>query len=244
MPKPTGAVLAVCGLAAEADIARGSGVRTVVGGGRADALAAAIEREIQAGARAVISFGVAGALIDDLRPGALVVADAVLDGSIRYPVHAGWSNAIADRLTGARRMPVAGSGSIVASVAEKAALCAASGAGAVDMESHIAAGLAARYDLPFTVLRAIADPAARALPAAALIAMNAKGGVDLRGVLWSLMRDPLQLPRLLRIGLDAQRALRGLDRAHRALGVRLGYPDLEELPLDVVREDVLRGPLA
>ncbi len=244
MPDPAAAVLAVCGLAAEAAIARGPGVRTVVGGGRSNALAAAIEHEIRAGARAVISFGVAGALVDGLQPGALVVADAVVDGSIRYPVDTAWSDAIARRLPGAHRLVLAGSGTIVAGVADKVALHSATGAGAVDMESHVAATSAARHGLPFVVLRAIADPADRSLPPAALIAMNAKGGVDLRGVLGSLARDPFQLPRLLRIGLDAQRALRSLDRAHRTLGVRLGYLDLDELPLDVVREDVLRGPLA
>ncbi len=244
MPRPAGAVLAVCGLATEARIAQGPGVRTVAGGGRADLLADAIEREIRAGVLGLISFGVAGALVDGLRPGSIVVADCVVDGSSRHPVHEAWSDAMARRLPGVHRLSLAGSDSIVAAAVDKAALHTATGAGIVDMESHIAARLAVRHDLPFVVLRAVADPAGRSMPPAALVAMNPGGGVAIGAVLRSLARDPLQLQQLLRIGLDAQRALRSLDRAHRALGAGLGYPDLDELPLDVVREDVLRGPLA
>ena len=240
----SGALLAVCGLAAEARIVGSPEVRTVAGGGRSDALASAIEREIARGVRGLISFGVAGALVDGLQPGMLVVADSVIDGTRRHPVHAGWADAMASRLPGVRRVPLAGSDSIVGNAADKATLHAATGASLVDMESHIAARLAARHGLPFVVLRAVADPVRRSLPPAAMIAMRPGGGIALGAVLRSLARDPLQLPRLLRIGFDAQRALRSLDRAHRMLGVGLGDPDLDELPLDMVREDVLGGPLA
>ena len=242
MPNGTGAVVAVCGLTSEARIARGAGVRTIAGGGRSTALARAIEEEIEAGACGLISFGVAGALVAGLAPGSLVIPEVVVHGAANYRTDPRWSAALAACLPGAHRGMLAGSDSIAATREEKVALHLATGAAIVDMESHVAARLAARHGLPFAVLRAVADPLDRALPAAALVAMDANGGLALGAVLASLLRDPRQLPRLLRIGLDAQRALRSLDRAHRALGVRLGYPDLDQLSLDVIREDVLRGP--
>ena len=245
MPPPDGRgpVLAVCGLTAETRIAGGEGVRTVAGGGRSDALAATIEREIAAGCCALISFGIGGALSEALVPGSIVVASAVLHDSTTHAVDERWSRALMRGLPTAVLAPLAGSDSVLLEAADKAALHSKTGAAIVDMESHIAARLAAEYRLPFVALRAVADPAGRSLPPAASIAMRAGGGIDYAAVLRSLIGDPRQLPRLLRIGLDAQRALRSLDRAHRALGVRLGYADLDQLPLDVVREHVLRGPL-
>ncbi len=57
MPYP---VVAVTGLAMEARIASGPGVRAIAGGGNARLLILALERELARGASAVISFGIAG----------------------------------------------------------------------------------------------------------------------------------------------------------------------------------------
>jgi nucleoside phosphorylase len=56
----------------------------------------------------------------------------------------------------------------VITAAEKAALFAATGAVAVDMESALAGRVAAVGQLPFLVVRAIADDAGQGLPQAAL----------------------------------------------------------------------------
>ena len=85
-------VLAVCGLAVEARIAARAGMRTVAGGGHAPQLADAIEREITAGAVAILSFGIAGSLSSSLFPGATLVASEVVNGESRYPTHVAWSN--------------------------------------------------------------------------------------------------------------------------------------------------------
>ncbi len=102
------------------------------------------------------------------------------------------------------------------------------------MESHVAARVAAEHGLPFFALRAIADPLARTLPPATLIAMRPDGGIDLHAVMRSVAHRPRQLPQLMRIGLDARRALGALARGRRLLGDRLGYADLDELVLHVI----------
>ena len=103
-----------------------------------------------------------------------------------------------------------------ASVAEKAALRARTGAVAIDLESHIVAAAAARAKKPFMVLRAVADPAGFALPPAALVGHDAAGRAALGAVMLSLLRHPRQLPALLRLARDYRAALKSLARAAEA----------------------------
>jgi hopanoid-associated phosphorylase len=226
-------VVAVCGLKVEVRIAQGTDVVAVAGGGHPLLLADDIERAIAEGARAVISFGIAGALDPTLRPGRLIVADRVVTAQRTFAVDAAWSGALMDR-TGASPISLAAGDDMAVTTAIKARLRTATGAAAVDMESHVAARIAAAHGLPFVVLRAIADPAGRSLPPAATIAMKPGGGVDLAAVLRSIVRSPGQLPELIAIARDTQAALRGLRHGRRLLGRGLGYLDLDQLGVDVV----------
>ena len=219
-------VVAVTGLDFEARIAAGPGVRTLAGGGNRDRLVAALERELAGGMAAIISFGIAGGVAAEASSGMCVVADAVVTRTARWPVDAAWSSAIARATPGAMRGSVAGADAIIASPAEKRALGVATGAIAVDMESHVAAAFAVAHGLPFAVFRVVADPMTQALAPATFRGMRSDGTVNQRAVLGSLLRAPGQLPQLLRNALDARRALRALSRGRRFLGPGLGYPDL------------------
>ncbi len=227
-------VLVACGLRREARIIARPGWTVVAGGGDA----ARLERELEAavgGAAAVLSCGVAGALDPGLRAGDVVVghirhagfvpASTAPKGSpllvarwgpeqVRGDELADW---LAHHLPHAHRGTVIGADTIVASAAEKAALHAATGAIAVDMESPVAARVAARHGLPFAILRTISDTAGHALPPAALVGMKRDGGVALGAILASLARDPRQLPALIRTGRDAGAAFAALRRALAAL---------------------------
>jgi adenosylhomocysteine nucleosidase len=194
-------LFAVTGMRAEAEVARRLGLEAVCGGGHPPATAAAIRRAIDAGAEALLSFGIAGGLAPDLRPGTIIVADGVVGASrapLALPVDA-------------RRGPVTAAESIVAESAAKAALQARTGALCVDLES----GLVAASGLPYGVLRAIGDPAERSLPPAALVGLKPDGTPDVAAVLRSLARAPGQLPSLLRVALEARTALRALARLGR-----------------------------
>ena len=226
-------VIAVCGLAVEARIARGPGVRTVAGGGDAARLAVLLERALAGGAAGIISFGIAGGLADELRPGTLLVGRRVVTPQRAWSAHPAWTAALASRLAGARVVDLASGPSIVSDTRAKRALRQATGAAAVDMESHVVAALAEAHGLPFAVLRALADPAARDLPPAACAALRDDGSIDASFVLRSLLRAPGQAPMLARVAADARRALRALSRGRRRLGPGLHYPDLGKLVLDV-----------
>jgi adenosylhomocysteine nucleosidase len=226
-------VVAVTGLAIEARIAADSGVHALAGGGNAQRLAAALEREIARGASAVISFGIAGGLVEDVAPGTWLVARAIVTPTSRWLCDAAWVRALAKRLRGALTADLAGVDAPVADPAAKRALHRATGATAVDTESHIAARIAAAHGLPLAAFRVVADPARRGLPAAAGVALGQDGRINRTAILGSLARRPGQLTLLVRTAIDARTAFRALSRGRRLLGPDLGYPNLGELLVDV-----------
>ncbi len=223
-------VIVVCGLAAEARIAAGDGVDVLAGGGDAARLAHDLDTLCfgMAGrsGSGIISFGVAGGLAPDLRPGDVCVADGVVapDGT-PLATDAAWAGRLTAAL-GARAGRFATADAPVTGIPAKAALHRQTGAITVDMESHVAAAMAARHGLPFAALRVVTDPAGRALPHAAGVGMRADGRVDLPAILGSLARDPRQLPGLIRTGLDARTAFAALLRCRQLLGPGLALLDL------------------
>lgn len=227
-------VLAVCGLGIEARIAAGPGIRTINGGGNHIALAQAIEREIATGAKALVSFGIAGGLHRALRPGDLTLPSVIVDGAETYPVDVAWRAALRLRLPHAKDVRLVGSDVPAVDVAGKVRLHIDNGATVVDMESHVVARIARAHGLPFVALRAIADPWDRDLPHAALVSMRPDGGIAMGRVLRSVARSPGQVPQLIRLARETRSALRALGDGRRLLGDGLGYPDLDQLRLHVV----------
>ena len=223
-------VLAVSGLASETEIARGPGVVVLAGGGDTTRLAAEIEDQIRGGVGALISFGIAGGLEPGLTPGTVLIAGAIHDGMTRLVADPAWVADLARALPRARVAEIAGVDEAVSDVASKAALGGRTGAQAVDMESHIVGRLATRHRLPFTALRVVSDPAERALPPAALAGMAPDGSTDVGAVLLSLLREPRQLPGLIRTALDFRAALEALRASRRGLSPRLAFDGRTEGP--------------
>ena len=216
-------IVAVTGLHAEARKAAAVGVVTIAGGGNGARLAQSLEASLASGARAVISFGIAGGLAPGLPAGAVVVADAVSDGESRWGADRSWHSALLSALPHAVSGTIVGTDAPIAAASRKAELHLVCGAVAVDMESHIAARTAARHGVPFAVLRVIADPAERALPHAALVGMRADGSVDVFAVLRSLARRPADIPALIRTASDARTAFASLGRSRSSLDASFGF---------------------
>jgi nucleoside phosphorylase len=149
-----------------------------------------------------------------------------------FEVDADWS-AILVRKLRAQTGPMLGSDTMIADAGAKAAAHAATGALAVDMESHIAAAVAQRHNLPFAVARVVSDAADRSLPKAAQAGMAADGSMDIGAVLRSLAADPRQLPALIRVGAEAGKAFRELRRGRDFLGPGLGRLDLGKHLIDM-----------
>ncbi len=108
---------------------------------------------------------------------------------------------------------------VAGTASEKAALRAATGADALDLETGAALRAAHAAGLPFAALRAVCDPAERSLPPVALVALDAQGAIGIAAVLRALAREPGQIAGVLALAADAwaaRRALRDRVRSLRA----------------------------
>jgi adenosylhomocysteine nucleosidase len=216
-------LLAVVGLIREARLVAAPGVHVVVGGARSDLLAERLRTALAAGANGVISIGIGGALAPGLNVGDAVIGDAVIGDAVigageRRETDSAWTARLAAALPQALVAPIWGAEAMVLDAREKARLYAAAGAAVVDMESQVVARLASEHGLPFAVLRVISDTARTDLPPAVLAGMRPDGGMNLAGVLGALARRPQQLPALIRLGRDVDRAFKALAKAHAAAG--------------------------
>jgi adenosylhomocysteine nucleosidase len=180
-------------------------------GGAAAALAAA--RLIEAGASALMSFGLAGGLDPSLSAGSVVLPSEVISrGGARFLTSTGWREQLRSRL--AKQRPVAGgillsSLDLIDSVADKAAAFRETGAVAVDMESVGVAEAAEALGLPFVAVRVIVDTAVDAVPRAVRAASRA-GQVSLRRLVGGIALAPLDFVALIRLAQRYRAATRSL----------------------------------
>lgn len=177
---------------------------TAVSGARPDRAEAEARRLVRAGCRVLVSWGVAGGLDPSLAPGTLLKGREILD-------EAG-ALVTLDMLDlpGARPACLLGLDRPAMTVADKAGLRRASGADAVDMETHRIARVGAAAGVPAIAIRAVGDPASRALPRLAATALGPDGRPRIGAVLAGLGREPWALPALLRVKRDTDAALASL----------------------------------
>jgi hypothetical protein len=177
-----------CAMTVEERIARRLGPTALVGLGVANGVPEG----------RLVSFGIAGALRDDLPIGTVIDAARVVDESGATL----WEGAPVG-LEPARSGTILGADRIVDDPVERARLHASTGADAVDMES----GTLARSGRLAGCIRAISDTPSRKLGG---LAQGAKpnGQVDYRGLLVGFVRAPLETARA---AAGARRALKALE---------------------------------
>ncbi|WP_428535551.1 hypothetical protein [Rhodopila sp.] len=187
-------------------IAARFGYPVEAGGGTPAGAEAAARRLIDAGATALVSFGLAGGLDPALRPGEVIVPWAVLSNGGTW--HA--DRSLAERFGGLTAHTILGGREVAATATEKRCVYLLTQAHAIDLESGAVAAAAAAHGLSFVVVRAICDPAERDLPPAALLALGPDGAINLWRVLRSVFGDPRQIAPLLALAHDARIARRAL----------------------------------
>lgn len=187
----------------------------------------ACRRLLDAGAEALLGFGLAGGLAADIGSGEIVVANAVrLPSGTLCACDEPWTRHL-QRVLARRGGPVHagllyGADHVVSLPAEKRAL-AVCGALAVDTESHHLAAAAVQADRPFAIVRVVVDRARDRLPPFVADSYGADGGLRIGLVLVGLLRRPGELPALVRLALQSRRALATLGGIGR-LGPALGPP--------------------
>ena len=217
-------VIAFVGLAFEARVAAGPGVKVVcrTAGSELEQVA---DKAVRQGYRGMISFGVAGGLASHLRAGDWVVASAIREAQTVRHTDGVWSRKILGMIRGAIHAPIVGVDTPVASPATKRELYRATGAVAVDMESHLVARVADEHKLAFAAVRVVVDPAHRVVPPAALLGMRPDGRADVWAVMRDLVARPSQVRPLARIAVDAFAARTAMTRVRRRLGPHFGLLD-------------------
>jgi adenosylhomocysteine nucleosidase len=181
----------------------------------------------------VVSWGLCGALDPRFRPGDLILGAEVASGEGAVRADEAVTSSLARRLSSAgARVAVerlAASDAPVLSAAAKAELRRATGAACVDMESLIAGEFALKQQVPFAILRAVADPAERDLPTLVLRAVDSDGAVDTTAVVGALIRSPSQFAGLRALAADSRAAFQALKRCRSLLPglfLGLGAPDV------------------
>lgn len=226
-------IIAVTCLSFEARVAAGPGISVLCG--TAQRYVDKLETAVREGGSGIISIGIAGGLASGLAPGDWVVASGVVADGVRFPTDHRWSSRLVKALPSAVHADISGSDTPVVGQDDKRSLYEATGTVAVDMESHIAARIAAAHGVPFAACRVIIDPAERTLPPAALVGMRSDGTPDVLAVIRSLVRQPQQVLALLRVVADARAARSALFRGRRLLGEDLSFPRLDALQLSLPR---------
>jgi len=234
-------ILIATGMKREAKALARNGVIVATAGTDHARLEAELEAGVAAGATAILSMGLAGALAPLLKPGDWVVGTISPTGMVRreWSVGAGsarpkeakpdprpvaqkeasaaWITRIAAILPGAVVGRIHADGAMVVTPAQKEQFHFTERALACDMESHIAARVAQRHHLPFAVARVISDEADRAIPLAARVAMAPDGGVRLGAVLFALLKRPWQVFALIALALTTASAMKALANGYRLL---------------------------
>jgi adenosylhomocysteine nucleosidase len=180
------------------------------------------QRLVQAGARALMSWGVAGGLDPMLAAGTVLLPTEVVSFEGRVlPTAKDWRERLSSAVSSlctvcagrllTTREPIT-------SPAEKAIAFRQSAAAGVDLESFAVAAVAMGHRMPFLAVRAIIDTALESLPRSLSAAAAGTGAADVRiGRLFgAIARAPADLPGLIRLlarYVQASRALKLVARS-------------------------------
>ena len=172
-----------------------------------------------AGAGALVSWGVAGGLDPLLEPGAVLLPTEVIsaDGS-RYPVAPVWRERQLAAIAASCRVaagPLLCVGRPIDSIEDKMRARRATGAVAVDMESLAVAAVARDRRLPFLAVRAIVDAAGDTLPRA-VVAASRGGRLRLATLAAGIVRSPAELVSLIGLARRYRAARASLTAVARA----------------------------
>ena len=169
----------------------------------------------------VVSAGVCGGLDPRLRPGDLVIPERVIGptGDTQRIEPAYHRAAVVAGGTGTCTAPLVTTRKIVATPGDKAALFAASGAAAVDMESAVIVRRAAAAGFPALVVRGVSDAAEHSLPPELTRLVGPEGTLRLGRALALGVTRPATLPRAIELRRRTRRALAAVARVLAALVV-------------------------
>jgi len=193
-----------------------------IGAGQATIAAKAL---LDHGAGALLSWGCAGALSTHLKPGALLLPLSIqAQTSVSFDTDRAWHTRLSRILAVKCNIctdPLLTSIDIITNVPQKQALHQSGGAVAVDMESAAIAMVAQEADIPFMVIRAIADDASTTIPNCITMAMDQYGSISYARMVSLLLMHPASWLHLMRLQQQFRAAKSTLSLAAKTLGPNL-----------------------
>lgn len=190
------------------------------GAGMANAAKAA-QCLLDQGARQLVSWGCAAGLAPHFKPGDLLIAEQVVSEQNQFDTDSQWRLEIQQTLANTvsiKNGPLFTSVDLVSRSQDKQRIHQNSQAVALDMESAAIAEVATRANVPFLVIRSIADPVSMDLPPAVLAGLNAAGQVELPKLLRHLLSHPYEVVGLIRLGMHFHAAQKTLKSVAKRLG--------------------------
>ncbi len=174
-------------------------------------------RLLDEGCTALLSFGVAGGLLEGLKAGTLLIASQVINWDEAIDADRAWMAKLQLGIGGQTLRKetgnIAHSDPPAATPADKRTLHIHTKALGVDMESFAIAKAAQARKVPFITLRVVADGAGRMLPVSALAALDEVGNVSAKKALASLALHPWEIGEMARLAYQnaaATKTLRNL----------------------------------
>ena len=190
----------VAALPAEARWLKASALAVRVGGVGAEPARRAAITLIAEGAKALVSWGTAAALVPAVSVGTLVLADRVViddEGLVTALVpDVAWTARMAEALDGivpVVRGTIACPAEVLRNANDKHALADRTGAIAADMESGAIGGVAREAGAPWIVVRVVSDAADTVVPSSVVNAIDGTGALSFPRLLGALLLRPMDI---------------------------------------------------
>jgi adenosylhomocysteine nucleosidase len=170
---------------------------------------------LAAGARSLLSFGLAGALDPALLPGTVLLPDTVTDEyGAMHTTFGPWRDRLAARCESLSiaRGTLLSVTEVLPTATAKSQQRSRSGACAVDMESFAIGRVAAQAGVNFAVARVIVDTATDTLPRSVRRATGPRGEVHYGRLALGLIFAPWEIPAILRLAQRYRTGMRSLTR--------------------------------
>lgn len=173
------------------------------------------------GCRGMVSYGLAGALYPDMRPGDIVVGSEIVGQTPTIPTDDIWSAWLLSAIPMAMYGPIAGVDQPVLAGPSRDELRMRSGALVADMESHIIARLAAANAMRFVAVRVVIDAVGRNVPPTVLACVASDGETSRWRLSRLLLRRPGDTLDVIKLWADWRPARKALLNCSDVLGASL-----------------------
>ena len=172
---------------------------------------------LDAGATHLLNWGCCGALDKALKPGTLSLPPSVIYQDAKYKSDPAWHTRLHMTLQSTLHTDAQGllfsSTTVLPDGSSKLATREVTGAVAVDMESGAMAHIASANNIPFAVLRGVADGVGHTIPATVSAALGPTGQINGLKLMAGILGAPRDLPALLQLGYRFSLAARSLKKA-------------------------------